>query len=422
LARRVVHALDIAEQAVDLLSGVGYKDESDPGNDVLPEKVISETAFLLLALSATPGSDEIAQRVRHLAERLIPSARSERMFLGMCLKPSLAVDFALAHICLERLGYSDSTFDAVLRESLNSLASSGHERTPSRDLEREWLLRTWKGSGLRSDRRFHQLARLSALGRSLDLLGGSRNNFYAFTHALIYVRDFNLAPLPLPRPTAAVLADAEGALAGCLDDEDYDLGAEVLLAWPLTRRRWSVSAAFGFRVLTRVEDEAGFLPSPATRLERINEMTREARAQYLLATSYHTVYVMGLLCAATLQTRLSQAPQPRGRAGISRRLVRFLDQRGAHWREEFERLSPSDQDSLSGFVLAVALRQQARRHEFGAIRDLLEIGYEAGLADCPIASQAAELLGRIAAMSPALIASRWATQYDQTGAGGITDF
>jgi len=73
----------------------------------------------------------------------------------------------------------------------------------------------------------------------MDLLNGSRDDVYAFTHALMYVTDFNIRPRRLPRRRAAILAEAEAALARCLDEQDYDLGGEVLLAWPLTGRSWS---------------------------------------------------------------------------------------------------------------------------------------------------------------------------------------
>jgi hypothetical protein len=83
-------------------------------------------------------------------------------------------------------------------------------------------------------------------------------------------------------------------------NKDYDLGGEVLLAWPLTGKTWSPAATFGLQVLTQVEDKAGFLPSPGTRLDRLNTLQGDERTDYLLATAYHTAYVMGLLSAAAL--------------------------------------------------------------------------------------------------------------------------
>jgi hypothetical protein len=80
----------------------------------------------------------------------------------------------------------------------------------------------------------------------MDLLSGSREDIYAFTHALMYVTGFNISPWRLPRARAVILEEAEAALGRCLDEQDYDLGGELLLAWPLTRATCSAAAAFGF--------------------------------------------------------------------------------------------------------------------------------------------------------------------------------
>jgi len=330
------------------------------------------------------------------------------MLLGMCMEASLALEYAQAHICLTRLGYPDPGFDAVLRKSLRSQARHGRERVPYRMLEEAWLLRSWDGTGSKRSDKYLLAARESALARPIDLLGEGRENVYAFTHALIYTTDFNVKRQPLPRPAAEILAEAEGALARCLDEEDYDLGGEVLLSWPLTKRPWSAAAAFGFRVLARVEDEAGFLPSQSTRLKRLDEMNGDERADYLLATGYHTAYVMGLLCAASLQNGMSpptRIPHTAYR-GVSHTLILDLldrDPGQMHWRKEFDRLAAPERDALTGLLFAIGLRRRTLQRDFAGLRDLLSKGYQLGLADCPVASQAAELLDRVSAAASKLL-------------------
>ena len=419
LAQRLCHALDVAQQAVEQLATNGFKDPAEPGNNVRSEKVISETAFLLLAASTADQHEEVRTHVDKLACHLIPHARSERMLLGICLEPALALDFAQAHICLSRLGYRDDAFDALLRRSIESQAQSGHERVPHRTLEQEWLAAAWRDSRLRRAKGIPQAALQSVLGRPMDLLNGHRDDVYAFTHALMYVTDWNLNPRTLPRPRAAILADAEAALARCLDEQDYDLAAEVLLAWPLTGQSWSAAAAFGFRVLARVEDEAGFLPAPSTRLQRLNSLEGAARSAYLLATAYHTVYVMGLLCAAALQpgrTPPSAIPTSAASPGSAAAIVPFLNRQRqnesagggrsdeptiqqGHWWDEFQRLNPLERDAIAGLLLNAALRRKTVQRDFGGLRDLLEAAYAARLADSPAASQAAELLERVALLA-----------------------
>lgn len=409
--RRLSHALDIAGQAVNRLAARGYADPREAGTDLRPEKLISETGLLLLGASGAAEFSEVRRRLQSVAERLIPHARGERMLLGVCLEPAVALDYAAAHICLAKLGYPDSGFDAVLRRSLSSQARAGRERPPHRVLEQEWLFETWHGFKLRLGQRPLPTALHSALGRPLDLLCGSREDVYAFTHALMYVAGFDVEPGRLPRRIVVILAEADAALARCLDEEDYDLAGEVLLAWPLVRRSWSAGAAFGFQVLAHVEDRAGFLPAPSTRLQRLNELQGDERTDYLLATAYHTVYVMGLLCAAVLRSGNPppcRIPSGKGAPGSAGNLLQFLDGDGPtpHWRGELDRLSARERDAIAEFLFAIALRRTAARRDFGALRKVLATGLALGLADSPVASQAAELLERLAIVAPLLPATR----------------
>src|SRR5262249_41574327 len=151
---------------------------------------------------------------------------------------------------------------------------------------------------------------------------------------------------------AVILAEAEAALARCLDEGDYDLGGEVLWSWPLTGKSWSAAAAFGFRVLARVEDRAGFLPSAGTSLSRLGELQGEERKKYLLATAYHTVYVMGFLCAAALRPGAAPPASIPTRGvipGSADRILEFFDgaDRNIYWWEEFQQLNGAERDALA---------------------------------------------------------------------------
>lgn len=403
LERRLCHALEIARQAVTRLAKDGYTDPKEPANSVRPEKVISETALLLYAASTAAHRETVKERIAYVAEVILPFARSERMALGLCLEPALAMDFAQAHVLLARIGYPDRDFDELLRQAGESQARGGRERPPHRMLEQDWIDGIWKGAKPR--RRSHH-AKDSVLGRPMDLLGGGRDDVYAFTHALMYVTDFQVRSVRLPRPRPVILAEAETALARCLDEQDYDLAGEVLLAWPLTGKSWSPPATFGFRVLARVEDQAGFLPASSTRLDRLSELSGGERTDYFLATAYHTAYVMGLLCAAALlpdRTPPVETRRAPAVPGSASRLLRFIESENpGHWRVEFDRLPQPEQDSLAGLLLSMALRQRAIRREFEAVHELLRIGYDLNLADAPAPSQAAEMLSRLAALTTTL--------------------
>jgi hypothetical protein len=131
----------------------------------------------------------------------------------------LAWDYGFAHVLLKKLGYEDEAFDSALAHASQSQVHSVRERTPYRMLEQEWIREIWSGSRTHGVQPCTPITRRSALGNSLDALSGTREDFYAFTHALMYVTDFNLVPRTLPRTRRAILADAETALAFCLDEQ-----------------------------------------------------------------------------------------------------------------------------------------------------------------------------------------------------------
>jgi hypothetical protein len=401
LVERLCHALDIAKLAVEQIAPKGYSDPKHPAKNVRPEKIISETAVLLISASSVITHPEICVRIKNVAELLIPHARSKRIMLGLCLEAAVAWDYALPHVCLTRLGYYDSEFDEVLRQSLRSQAHAGRERVPHRILEQEWVAMSWPDPRLPRRSTTPATARLSILNHQMDLLSGTRDDIYAFTHALMYITDFNLHPVRLPRRRSAILAEAEAMLARCLDEQDYDLSGEVLLSWPLTGKSWSEGAAFAFRVLAHVEDKATFLPTPSTRISELEALEGIERTQYLVATAYHTAYVMGLVCAASLQPGYeppATIPLGTAKSGVAKRILRLLDNdcQSPHWREEFRQLTEPETEALAGFLINVALRRQVACRDFGGLRTLLELAYDLDLADTPLASQAGEMLHRFA--------------------------
>jgi Domain of unknown function (DUF6895) len=404
LIERLCRALDIAALAVEHLAANGYSDAGNPAKSIRPEKIVSETAILLVAASSAGAGIGVGERVKNIAHHLIPHARSKRMMLGLCLEPSVAWDYALPHVCLSRLGYRDSAFDELLRKSLESQAHAGRERAPHRELEQEWVAMSWPESGSGRPRPTCSTARRSILNYPMDLINGTRDDIYAFTHALMYAADFHLQPSPLPRPRRVILEEAEPVLARCLDEQDYDLSGEILLAWPLTGKSWSAAAAFAFRVLARVEDQATFLPTPGTRLSELKALEGIQRTQYLLATVYHTAYVMGLLSAVSL--RPGYAPpvsiqSNRVAPGAAKLIMRLLDADGEspHWRDEFQQLAETEMDALATFLINVALRRRVARRDFAGLREVLSLAYDLNLADIRSAGQSAEMLERVATLA-----------------------
>ncbi len=401
IRRRLCHALDVADQTVKCLAATGYTDSEDPALSVRPEKIISETALLLFVASGVEHPD-VSGRVDSIARLLDPHARSTRMLTAMCMQPALALDYAQAHVFLSKLGFPNLQFDTALRQTAQSQAFRGCERLPYRTLEQAWTFDLWRGLESTFEPSNGAIALHSSLNFPMDLLKGSRDDIYAFTHALMYWGRFNCSAATYPRPLPSILSEAESLLARCLDEQDYDVAGELLLAWPLTGEAWSVAAAFGFRVLARVEDLAGFLPTPITRLDRVRALHGDERANYSLATAYHTVYVMGLLCASILRSQLLPPVQIRKaevRSGAVRAVQEILcvaTGRTPHWLEDFNALRDDESNALASFLFDVALCRKVTAQDFEGLRKLLEVGDAWALTESPAASQAAEMLERLA--------------------------
>ena len=253
--------------------------------------------MLLRAVAALPDGTVRRCRVAALASQLAVYAQGPRIAAGIALHPSLARDYGAAHIVLRAAGFGSPRCDAALERARLADAAQGRERLPHRELEQAWL--AWLSDG---ETPIAGLAERTALGRGIDLLFGKRDDVYALTHALMYATDFGGAALPgLPRSPDRIAAEADSALAGALDDDDFDLAGELLLTAPYLRREWSPAASFGFAVLAFVEDEVGVLPSLSLDREGYERHDPASRAAYVTAVAYHTAFVMGLLCAAILR-------------------------------------------------------------------------------------------------------------------------
>ena len=417
LEARLCRALDVARKTIDYFAVDGYTDADPPIYNFGPEKPIAETAMLMYAASAAGDRPAIASRIDELARLLAPHARSERVLVDMALHPALAFKFAVPHVLLTKLGYRDASFDDFLRTCVSSHARNGHDRPPSASLERQWITSLWTGEDRAASWRAALLD--SVLNWPVDILGGLRDDAYAFTHLMLYCTGFGFRAPRLPRSRSIILGEAGSLLARYIDAEDYDLAGELLLAWPLTGAPWSPTAAFGFRVLARVEDEAGVLPCGNVNLGRLAQLEGEARTRYALGMAYHTAYVMGFLCAASLSP--GRVPPvtiagPQFDESCLTRLLHHVSDDQGHWQAEFRTLAGEERLALTPLVLDIAIVQTCRRHDYKAMSDVLSIACECRLAGAALCRQAAELLDRIAKCSAAASARRVVATRNETRA------
>ena len=420
LIRRVLASLDLAREMIrtfgeEQLAVADLKRETLRGSWFLRQKAVAETAMLLFCVHPIASLDKrIRERSRSLAQILLPHARHPDVLGAICLDPGLAADYAVAHVLLSSIGHPDSGIDNLLRDSLAIAPSFGPERLPHRRLEREWL-----GGVSRISRpgvgRERELLSSSMLGKSMDALGSSRFDVYAFTHSAMYATSFGRQRPHLPRSRASIVADADAALALSLDANDLDLTAEVVLAWPLLRLHWSPNAVFAFTVLAEIQDDTGFLPGSAFNRARYEALRGSERSQFVLDTSYHAEYVMGFLCAITLGSgRMPplSVPMSRRSRGSGEAMLRILDGPGAsaHWLRRVSSLSPRQQDAIASLMLTVALRRARVTGNLSLIRQGLEAAMKYDLVEGPAVAQAAALLRRSDALKHCFSRARPASE------------
>ena len=398
LVRRLCLALSIAKRAIGYLAEGGYHDEEVPEANFGPDKPLAETAMLLYAASAVTEHPQLKEWVYELSLLLAPYARSRRTACAIALHPTICFQLAMPHILLSQLGYPDSRFDRLIALSAGSQAQRGKEVVPYRALEEMWLKSLWTEKAPGTE--FDAAVLNTVLNHPVDLLWGSRDDAYAHTHAFMYFTNFGYSPRALPRPRQQILGESAAMLARSLLSEDYDLAAEVLMAWPLTAAPWTPAAAFGLRVLADLEDRVGFLPAANGVPEKFDKLTGSERTKYALASAYHTAYVMGVLCALALRERNAPPNQitgPLASAHLIDQLLTAIPDADTPWQRSFRQLRPLEKCALGPFLLDLALLTTCRNRDFSTVGRLLGLAVEHGLANTPLCAQSAELLNRIAA-------------------------
>lgn len=398
LARRVERTLEVAEAAIALVS------VEDPGVDLEaleapPNKIIAETAIFLRAALAVPRdlAPDVFRKADTLARALAPHARRRRIEVGIALHPALALDYGAAHLVLAKAGYPDPVFGRTLSAASRATTAHARERVPHRELEQGWL-----GWLLDGEPPTGEALRRTPLIRGTDVLTGSRDDVYALTHAILYATDFGNEPQFARVDHAFVLATVRSALAGAMDDDDFDLAGELLLTWPLLRADWDETSSLAFAVLAHVEDEVGVLPSLALDRQGYDRQRAASRKAYVAAVSYHTAYVMGLLCS-TMLGHDSRPHAPHDAVGSDR--LRELQNEATiggripQWAAYLKALPRNRRPPCSSFLLDIALRRAARKLDLREIHRLLTVAVGDRSTGSPMCHQAAEMLHRLVAVS-----------------------
>lgn len=375
-------------------------------------KVVGEAAMLLRMAASLRGEDETLDvESRLLAVQLVAPARGARVKARLCRDTGRALEHASAHLFLGDAGYPDEAFHRLLDELLEGELPGGAERLPNHQLECEWLDQIRRGR-VEVEPIDAELLAATCIGWPLDLLACSTLDLYMFTHVVLYASDMGRRPVRLPRPVDEVLAEAEAGLAAALDADNFDLAAELLWTWPMLDRPWSPAAVFAFELLSKVQDELGFLPGPDHARWTAEPAPGLAPDEVVLRTSYHATLVMGMLCAAALRpgAALPASPvspvspvSPQGRdAGpppatgwLARLPPRAPTPR---WQQAFEALDARRQAALTPLCFSVWFRRAAAG-DVSRLRDALAATLEHGSGEGPSARQALMRLRRATAVA-----------------------
>jgi hypothetical protein len=400
--RRLKSVLHIAHQTIEALGDTGYRASEALPESVSSAKILAETALLLYACARVVACDpelyDIYEKLRHCVSQRAFTSHTQAMVV---MDPARALDHAYAYVCLRATGLREPVMETLIESAVNARGARGVERTPYRHLEQIWLKQLCSGFSISLQQQQDVTAAQSVLAHPLDALSATRDDIYALTHALMYVSDFAHRSVVLPREADDLEADLEACLARALDEEDYDLGGEVLLGWFLLKRALPASAEFALRVFKRVEDEVGFLPAPITRANTYATLADEERNSYALATVYHTAYVMGLICA----TRLMGQPEERAfdtnlcadDARVTLEVLKLhlsADAKMRHWQHDLETLPKREQEKLVPFLLQICVIRAAKQRDFSQLQTLLKLSLETGWIDMPLVRQALALLQR----------------------------
>lgn len=302
--RLVEHALFLCENKVEnqrleeglKLLGCEYQ-------PILTSKVISESSMLIRAVLSSPLSaePEIVANANKLYSHVTNRIEIEKRvaFLHKC--PWLTIEALTPYIHLKQLGYHDKLANQLLNSFFNLGQLCRAEQTPAQIFEAQWLY--WLQTATIHPETSSTL-RATCLGRGMPVLGSLTEDIYAFTHCLLFLADLgNQYWQDLPRDNGIILSEALSLLITSMDYGNFDLGVELLWAWPILGQSMDGTAEFFYSILCTIQGENGYLPGPFFQKVVHDSLSESLRKHYVALTCYHSTLVMGIL--ASLISRAS---------------------------------------------------------------------------------------------------------------------
>jgi hypothetical protein len=400
----------VLRRAVEVLRGLPALEPEWPEDgsklERFVDKLAAETALLILLARRVETLDsDVRDLVDDLAERLGPHARSDRTAVMLLRYPHAASTLGFAHIALSSAGYEDARFDALIRGCFENDQLTSVERVPFRFSELLWQCRLLGVDGIRGA---GAADGLSILSSSPNPCFGVREQCYQLTHAVMYATDFGRNPGGVAG-RRAVRRTVDSFLAWRSAKEDMDLVGELLVTVECLDEPWSPAARIAATQLWRTWRSLGHIPDIYYDAREHERLTGTAARAYEVRRTYHSTYVLGLLCS--LVAARGQRRQPGDGCGHAEVLLDTPPPSVDHVRDALPRgvieavaAAPVCGRCRTTFVLDCALLLAVKSYDLVRAARLLADVVDHGAEPSPAATASIEFMRhqRLAGASPLL--------------------
>lgn len=260
------------------------------------DKLVAETALLLLVASRIPENSGFQTDIRELSVILSPHARTARHLFLLASSPQAVGGIALAHIALTCLGERDETFDAAVQAAFASPYIDSIDRPNFRQMEIRWLYSLY--SNTIPD--FSDLLPCSIINKPTHPIFMRREDAYAITHAAMYLTDFGRSTFLPSIDRWKLCGFIDHSISWCLAYSDWDLLGEIVMVQRFLQSRDSIFSKTASSVLSDVFSRDWFMPGPNFVAETYNALPEDQKMGYAMVHGYHSTYVYGILCSLDL--------------------------------------------------------------------------------------------------------------------------
>ncbi len=262
-----------------------------PSVHAVEDKIVAECATFLYVATRTAESNpwpELSAATENLTDALARVARPRWHLEMLQGNPHLVWPIAMSHAILNRLGVTDSAYDACVRQCVELGWNTTVDRLLFRTLETRWIQAVW------SDRQPDVDTILAVAPIGPPSIVARREDVYAFTHMLFYVTDFGHNRLPECLDRGVLAEQLDAYLAWQLWENDLDTTGELLSAAYLC----DVPSLYSEIVLALLWPELQHGLSRGPALPCSLDSSIESDPMRHFSACYHTTLVSGILAAS----------------------------------------------------------------------------------------------------------------------------